>query len=213
MPSILGSLPASLCATGLWHHFLPAAAHHYHLRAHHEQPLGAAVCHSEPRPADWTVARQHGGWRVPLRKSVLLVLLLQLPPPLPPPPLRLQLMLIPLFIYRQHHPLNLALLGCWTAVFSVTIGVVCSLFRPVLVLEVGDSGAVHCMCTATHIACQPVPGSIDSPLPYFHMHMSASTCLPLPACLSPCVATGPGHHDRTGALHHGVCLLGHAARR
>lgn len=43
--------------------------------------------------------------------------------------------LIPLYIYRQKHPLNLVLLGCWTPVFSVTVGMACAYYQPAIVLE------------------------------------------------------------------------------
>lgn len=44
-------------------------------------------------------------------------------------------LLIPLFIYKDRHPLNLALLGAWTAVMSITVGMACSFYQPLIVLE------------------------------------------------------------------------------
>jgi hypothetical protein len=43
--------------------------------------------------------------------------------------------LIPLYIYRQSHPLNLALLAVWTATLSVGIGLVCATYPSVVVLQ------------------------------------------------------------------------------
>ncbi len=43
--------------------------------------------------------------------------------------------LCPLYIWRQSHPLNLVLLGSWTATLSVGIGIVCSMYPSVVVLE------------------------------------------------------------------------------
>lgn len=44
-------------------------------------------------------------------------------------------LMIPLFVYKDQHPLNLALLGLWTAVMSTTVGVACSFYQPAIVLE------------------------------------------------------------------------------
>ncbi len=43
--------------------------------------------------------------------------------------------LIPLYIYRQSHPLNLALLALWTGTLSVGIGLVCATYPSVVVLQ------------------------------------------------------------------------------
>eukprot|EP00897_Mesotaenium_endlicherianum_P006195 jgi/Mesen1/5603/ME000282S04755 len=45
------------------------------------------------------------------------------------------LTMIPLYIYRHSHPLNLALLGVWTASLSVLVGAVCSATSGLLVVE------------------------------------------------------------------------------
>lgn len=45
------------------------------------------------------------------------------------------LALIPLFIYKDRHPLNLALLGLWTLTMATTVGVACSFYEPAIVLE------------------------------------------------------------------------------
>jgi FtsH-binding integral membrane protein len=44
-------------------------------------------------------------------------------------------LLIPLYIYRHSHPLNLALLGIWTASLSVGVGIMCAMFPSVVVLQ------------------------------------------------------------------------------
>lgn len=43
--------------------------------------------------------------------------------------------LIPLYAYRQSHPTNLLLLGCWTPLFSVTVGMACSFYPSAIVIE------------------------------------------------------------------------------
>jgi len=43
--------------------------------------------------------------------------------------------LIPLWCYRTHHPLNLALLGLWTATLATGIGIFCAMFPSIVVLE------------------------------------------------------------------------------
>ena len=43
--------------------------------------------------------------------------------------------LIPLYIYRQSHPLNLVLLGLWTGTLSIGIGLVCAVYPSIVVLE------------------------------------------------------------------------------
>lgn len=43
--------------------------------------------------------------------------------------------LIPLFIYRYSHPLNLGLLALWTASLSVTVGLACSMYKGIIVVE------------------------------------------------------------------------------
>eukprot|EP00898_Chlorokybus_atmophyticus_P002504 jgi/Chlat1/3254/Chrsp22S03432 len=43
--------------------------------------------------------------------------------------------MIPLYCYRYHHPLNLVLLGLWTVAISLTVGVACSFVAGVVVLE------------------------------------------------------------------------------
>lgn len=45
------------------------------------------------------------------------------------------LALIPLYIYRNSHPQNLVILGLWTCIFSVTVGMACSFYQPEIVLE------------------------------------------------------------------------------
>ena len=45
------------------------------------------------------------------------------------------LALVPLYIYRTTHPYNLVLLGVWTCLFSVTVGMACSFYQPEIVLE------------------------------------------------------------------------------
>lgn len=44
-------------------------------------------------------------------------------------------LLIPLFVYKDQHPLNLALLGLWTVTMSTTVGVACSFYPKAIVLE------------------------------------------------------------------------------
>lgn len=43
--------------------------------------------------------------------------------------------LIPLYIYQKKHPANLFILGAWTLMLSVTVGVACSFYPSVVVLE------------------------------------------------------------------------------
>ena len=43
--------------------------------------------------------------------------------------------LIPLYIYRQSHPLNLVLLGLWTGTLSVGVGTVCAMYPSIVVLQ------------------------------------------------------------------------------
>ncbi|KAI7842402.1 hypothetical protein COHA_004041 [Chlorella ohadii] len=43
--------------------------------------------------------------------------------------------LIPLYIWRHSHPHNLLLLGVWTCLFSVTVGMAVSFYQPVIILE------------------------------------------------------------------------------
>jgi hypothetical protein len=43
--------------------------------------------------------------------------------------------LIPLYCYRHSHPLNLALLGIWTATLSIGVGMVCAAYPTQVVLE------------------------------------------------------------------------------
>lgn len=43
--------------------------------------------------------------------------------------------LIPLYIYKDTHPVNLFLLGGWTCIFGVTVGVSCSFYQPIIVAE------------------------------------------------------------------------------
>jgi FtsH-binding integral membrane protein len=45
------------------------------------------------------------------------------------------LVMIPLFIYRNKHPVNLALLGAFTLCLSVSVGAACSIYAPEVVLE------------------------------------------------------------------------------
>ncbi|EFN57628.1 hypothetical protein CHLNCDRAFT_59619 [Chlorella variabilis] len=45
------------------------------------------------------------------------------------------LALIPLYIWRTTHPHNLIMLGIWTTLFSVTVGMTCSFYQPAIVLE------------------------------------------------------------------------------
>lgn len=44
-------------------------------------------------------------------------------------------LLIPLHIYKTSHPTNVVLLGAWTAVMSTTVGMACSFYQPLIVLE------------------------------------------------------------------------------
>jgi len=43
--------------------------------------------------------------------------------------------LMPLFCYRNSHPLNLALLAVWTCTFSFSVGVVCSVYSTAIILQ------------------------------------------------------------------------------
>lgn len=43
--------------------------------------------------------------------------------------------LLPLYCYRTHHPLNLALLGIWTATLATGIGIFCAMFPSIVVLQ------------------------------------------------------------------------------
>lgn len=43
--------------------------------------------------------------------------------------------LIPLYCYRHSHPVNLVLLGCWTATLSLGVGMVCAAYPAQVVLE------------------------------------------------------------------------------
>lgn len=43
--------------------------------------------------------------------------------------------LIPLYAFKDRHPLNLALLAAWTAVFSVTVGLACTFYAPAIVIQ------------------------------------------------------------------------------
>lgn len=45
------------------------------------------------------------------------------------------LLLLPLYAFRQSHPLNLILLGGWTATMSVGVGIACSLYPSAVVLQ------------------------------------------------------------------------------
>lgn len=43
--------------------------------------------------------------------------------------------LIPLYMYKDKHPQNLIILGAWTTVFSISVGLACTFYAPVLVLQ------------------------------------------------------------------------------
>lgn len=43
--------------------------------------------------------------------------------------------LIPLYIYKDRHPLNLGLLALWTLVFSTTVGMACTFYAPIIVVQ------------------------------------------------------------------------------
>jgi FtsH-binding integral membrane protein len=43
--------------------------------------------------------------------------------------------LIPLYIYKDKHPINLMVLGVWTSIFGVTVGISCSFYAPVIVAQ------------------------------------------------------------------------------
>lgn len=43
--------------------------------------------------------------------------------------------LIPLYIYKDRHPLNIVLLGAWTLTFGVTVGMSCTFYAPVIVAQ------------------------------------------------------------------------------
>jgi FtsH-binding integral membrane protein len=43
--------------------------------------------------------------------------------------------LIPLYMYKDRHPLNLGLLAAWTSVFSVTVGLACTFYAPIIVIQ------------------------------------------------------------------------------
>jgi protein lifeguard len=43
--------------------------------------------------------------------------------------------LIPLYMFRSKHPLNLAILAAWTSVFSVTVGLACTFYAPIIVIQ------------------------------------------------------------------------------
>lgn len=43
--------------------------------------------------------------------------------------------LIPLYIYKDRHPINLVLLAAWTSVFGVTIGITLTFFQPAIVIQ------------------------------------------------------------------------------
>lgn len=45
------------------------------------------------------------------------------------------LLLVPLYMYKDKHPHNLVLLGSWTGIMSLSVGLVCSVYSPVVVLE------------------------------------------------------------------------------
>lgn len=45
------------------------------------------------------------------------------------------LLMIPLYMYKDKHPHNLVLLGTWTGIMSLSVGLVCSVYTPVVVLE------------------------------------------------------------------------------
>eukprot|EP00899_Mesostigma_viride_P023959 jgi/Mesvir1/4748/Mv05537-RA.2 len=57
--------------------------------------------------------------------------------------------MIPLYCYRQSHPINLALLGLFTLSISLSVGVVCSLYSGLVVLEaLGLTAAIVVSLTA-----------------------------------------------------------------
>ncbi|KAH7617384.1 hypothetical protein Ndes2526B_g07986 [Nannochloris sp. 'desiccata'] len=43
--------------------------------------------------------------------------------------------LIPLYIYKNRHPVNLVVLAAWTSVFSVTVGLACTFYAPIIVIQ------------------------------------------------------------------------------
>lgn len=45
------------------------------------------------------------------------------------------LTMIPLYIYRQSHPTNLLWLGLWTCCEAASVGAVCTLYQPAVVIE------------------------------------------------------------------------------
>lgn len=45
------------------------------------------------------------------------------------------LLLFPLYLYQDRHPENMIFLGLWTALMSVSLGMACSLYAPLVVLE------------------------------------------------------------------------------
>lgn len=45
------------------------------------------------------------------------------------------LLMIPLYMYKDKHPHNLVLLGSWTGLMSLSVGLVCSVYTPFVVLE------------------------------------------------------------------------------
>jgi FtsH-binding integral membrane protein len=45
------------------------------------------------------------------------------------------LLLIPIYIYKDRHPVNLILLGIWTSTFGVTVGISCTFYAPIVVAQ------------------------------------------------------------------------------
>lgn len=44
-------------------------------------------------------------------------------------------LLFPLYTYKDRHPHNLVFLGIWTTVFSTTVGMACTFYQPVIVIQ------------------------------------------------------------------------------
>ena len=74
--------------------------------------------------------------------------------------------LIPLWCYRQQHPLNLILLGGWTVTMSIGVGMVCATYPSVIVLEaLLLTAGITVRARARARACARVRAPAIAPLP------------------------------------------------
>ena len=92
-------------------------------------------------------------------------------------------LLIPLYVYRQSHPLNLALLACWTASISLGVGLACSLYPAAVVVQVRQLARRYSLLSKAAVMAHRFESYADLP--------AEAECL-LPQALVLCAAITAG---------------------